>query len=145
MEVNSAAPAIATGDIEIRAKPESVWDVLADIDNWPSWNPDVKEAKLTGGLKVGSSFRWKAGPGTITSTLEQVDRPREIGWAGRTMGIIAVHVYRLESSGEGTMVHTEESFDGLIARLLKGPTRRTLQKGIDGGLASLKAEAERRK
>jgi hypothetical protein len=145
VEVNSAAPAIATGDIEIQAKPESVWDVLADIDNWPSWNPDVKEAKLTGGLKVGSSFRWKAGPGTITSTLEQVDRPREIGWAGRTMGIIAVHVYRLESSGEGTMVHTEESFDGLIARLLKGPTRRTLQKGIDGGLASLKAEAERRK
>ena len=145
MEVNSAAPAIATGDIEIQAKPETVWDVLADIDNWPSWNPDVKEAKLTGGLKVGSVFRWKAGPGTITSSLEQVDRPREIGWSGRTMGIIAVHVYRLESSGEGTKVRTEESFDGLIARLLKGPTRRTLQKGINGGLASLKAEAERRK
>jgi hypothetical protein len=145
VEVNSAAPAIATGDIEIQAKPETVWDVLADIDNWPSWNPDVKEAKLTGGLKVGSSFRWKAGPGTITSSLEQVDRPREIGWSGRTMGIIAVHVYRLEPRGEGTRVHTEESFDGLIARLLKGPTRRTLKKGIDGGLASLKAEAERRK
>ena len=145
MEVNSAAPAIATGDIEIQAKPETVWDVLADIDNWPSWNPDVKEAKLTGGLKVGSSFRWKAGPGTITSSLEQVDRPREIGWSGRTMGIIAVHVYRLEPRAEGTRVHTEESFDGLIARLLKAPTRRTLQKGINGGLASLKAEAERRK
>jgi len=32
VEVNKAAPAIATGDIEIRAKPEVVWDVLADID-----------------------------------------------------------------------------------------------------------------
>jgi hypothetical protein len=144
VEVNRAAPAIATGDIEIRAKPETVWDVLADIDNWPSWNRDVKKAKLAGGLKVGSSFRWKAGPGTITSTLEQVERPREIGWSGRTMGIIAVHVYRLEPHGEGTKVHTEESFDGLIARLLKGPTRRTLQRGIDGGLASLKEEAEGR-
>jgi uncharacterized protein YndB with AHSA1/START domain len=145
VEINSAAPAIATGDIEIQAKPEIVWDLLADIDSWPSWNPDIKEAKLTGGLNVGSSFRWKAGPGTITSTLEQVDRPREIGWSGRTMGVIAVHVYRLERHGEGTSVHTEESFDGLIPRLLKGPTRRTLQRGIDGGLASLKAEAERRK
>ena len=145
MEVNSAAPAIATGVIEIQAKPEIVWDVLADIDNWPKWNPDVKEAKLTGGLKVGSVFRWKAGPGTITSTLEQVERPREIGWSGWTMGIIAVHVYRLEPLGEGTNVHTEESFDGLIARLFKRPTRRSLQKGIDSALASLKMEAERRK
>ena len=144
VEVNKAAPAIATGDIEIQAKPEVVWDVLADIDNWPSWNPDVKEAKLTGGLKEGSVFRWKAGPGTITSTLEQVERPREIGWSGKTMGIIAVHVYRLEPLGDGTKVHSEESFDGLIARVLKGPTRGTLQKGLDGGLASLKREAERR-
>jgi len=144
VEVNKAAPAVATGDIEIRAKPEVVWDVLADIDGWPSWNTDVKEAKLTGGLSVGSVFRWKAGPRMITSTLEQVEAPREIGWSGQTMGIIAVHVYRLVPLGDGTKVHSEESFDGLIARLLKGPTRKNLQKRLDGGLASLKKEAERR-
>ena len=144
MEVNKAAPAIATGQIDIRAKPEVVWAVLADIDNWPNWNPDIKEAKLTGGLKVGSVFRWKSGPGTITSTLEEVEPPREIGWSGRSMGIIAVHVHRLEPSAEGTRVHAEESFDGLMVRVFKGAARKTLQKGIDGGLASLKKEAERR-
>ena len=144
MEVNQSAPAIVAGEIEIRAEPEVVWDVLADIDNWPSWNPDVKEARLMGGLRESSVFVWKAGPGTITSTLEKVDRPREIGWRGKTMGISAVHVYKLEPHAEGTKVHTEESFDGLIVRLLKGPMRKSLQKGIDGGLAHLKAEAERR-
>ena len=142
MEVNKDAPAIATGDIEIRAEPEVVWDLLADIDNWPRWNPDVKEATLMGGLRESSVFRWKAGPGTITSTLEKVDRPREIGWRGRTMGINAVHVYKLEPSAEGTKVHTEESFDGPVASLLRRSMRKTLQKGIDGGLASLKREAE---
>ena len=144
MEVNKEAPAIATGEIEIRAQPEVVWDLLADIDNWPSWNPDVREAKLMGGLRESSVFRWKAGPGTITSTLQKVDRPREIGWRGKTMGINAVHVYTLEPSAEGTKVHTEESFDGLVVTLLKRTMRKTLQKGIDGGLASLKKEAERR-
>ncbi len=144
MEVNKEAPAIATGDIEIRATPEVVWDLLADIDNWPRWNRDVKEATLMGGLRESSVFRWKAGPGTITSTLEKVDRPREIGWRGKTMGINAVHVYKLEPSAEGTKVHTEESFDGLVVSLLKRSMRKTLQKGIDGGLAHLKAEAERR-
>ncbi|CAN5484478.1 hypothetical protein BH20ACT23_BH20ACT23_16810 [soil metagenome] len=144
MEVNKDAPAIATGDIEIQAEPELVWEVLADIDNWPSWNPDVKEANLMGGLRESSVFRWKAGPGTITSTLVKVDPPREIGWRGKTMGINAVHVYKLEPHTQGTWVHTEESFDGLMVRLLKGSMRKTLQKGIDGGLASLKKEAERR-
>ena len=144
MEVNKTAPAIATGEIEIRAEPEVVWDVLADIDNWPSWNPDVKEARLMGGLRESSVFRWKAGPGTITSTLEKVDRPREIGWRGKTMGINAVHVYKLEPHAEGTEVHTEESFDGLVASLLKHSMRKSLQKGIEGGLRHLKAEAERR-
>ncbi len=144
MEVNKEAPAIATGDIEIRATPEVVWDLLADIDNWPRWNRDVKEATLMGGLRESSVFRWKAGPGTITSTLEKVDRPREIGWRGKTIGINAVHVYKLGPSAEGTKVHTEESFDGLVVSLLKRSMRKTLQKGIDGGLAHLKAEAERR-
>jgi len=144
VEVNKAAPAIATGQIDIRAKPEVVWDVLADIDNWPNWNPAIKEAKLTGGLKVGSVFRWKSGPGTITSTFEEVEAPREIGWSGRSMGIIAVHVHRLEPTAEGTKVYAEESFDGLMVRVFKGASRKTLQNGIDGGLASLKKEAERR-
>ena len=144
MEVNQEAPAIATGEIEVRAEPEVVWEVLADIDGWPSWNPGVKQAELMGGLREQSVFRWKAGPGTITSTLLSVDRPREIGWRGKSMGLSAVHVYKLEPHAEGTRVHTEESFDGLFARLFKGSTRKSLQKGIDRGLAHLKAEAERR-
>ena len=136
-EVNRDAPAIATGEIEIGAEPETVWQVLSDINRWPSWNPDVKEATLSGGLNEGSVFRWKAGPGTITSTLERVDPPREIGWRGKTMGINAVHVYRLRPHGEGTKVHTEESFDGLVVRLLRSSTRKSLKKGIDGRLKHL--------
>jgi uncharacterized protein YndB with AHSA1/START domain len=144
VEVNQEAPAIATGDIEIQAEPEVVWDVLADINGWPSWNPEVKSAELMGGLREQSVFRWKARPGTITSTLERVDRPREIGWRGKSMGFNAVHVFKLEPHAGGTKVHTEESIDGFFARLFKGSTRKTLQKGLDGSLANLKTEAERR-
>jgi hypothetical protein len=144
MEVNQEAPAVATGDIEIRADPEIVWDVLADIDGWPSWNPDVKSAELMGGLREQSVFRWKAGPGTINSTLQRVDRPREIGWTGKAIGMHAVHVFKLEPHAEGTKVHTEESLDGMLVRLFKGRTRKTLQKGIDESLSHLKAESERR-
>ncbi len=33
--------------------------------------PSVKSVAMQGDLAEGSTFRWKAGPGTITSTIQQ--------------------------------------------------------------------------
>jgi len=42
-------------------------------------------------------------------------------------------------------VRTEESFDGLVARLVRGPAQKALDNGLEDWLRYLKAEAERRK
>jgi carbon monoxide dehydrogenase subunit G len=144
VDIDRSAPVIAAGEIEVSADPETVWAVISDLERWPSWNPEVKSLELEGDVAEGSVFRWKAGPGTITSTLRVVDRPRMIGWTGKTLGIGAVDIYRLEPKDTGTVVRTEESWDGLLARLLRGRMRKTLQGSIDAGLDRLKAEAERR-
>lgn len=144
MEVNKSAPVVAVGEIEVAADPEIVWDVMAGIDRWPAWNPDVKSAHLEGEMALGSKFRWKAGPGMVTSTIQQVARPRTLAWTGNTLGINAIHVWRLEPKGERTVVRTEESWDGLISRIFRGQMQRMLQRSIDAGLRYLKAEAERR-
>ena len=39
---------------------------------------------------------------------------------------------------------TEESYDGLVARLLRGRLQRALDSALHGELVHLKAEAERR-
>jgi uncharacterized protein YndB with AHSA1/START domain len=143
-EINQAAPVGGRAETEIDAPREAVWELLADIEDWPSWNPEVKWTSMQDGLGDGSAFRWKAGPGTITSRLEHVDPPRRLAWSGTTFGISALHVYALEPRGEATLVRTEESYEGLPARLF----RRRLQKTLDGALANglryLKAESERR-
>src|ERR687892_1192566 len=144
MDVNRTAPATAEGEIYIAAGPETVWDVIASIDAWPTWNPEVKSVSLEGPVAPGSVFRWKAGPSSLTSTLQVVDPPGEIAWTGTTMGIRAVHVFRFQASDGGTLARSEESWEGLLASLLKGYSRRTLDKGIRSVLAHLKAEAERR-
>jgi hypothetical protein len=142
MDVKRNAPVIGAGGIEIASEPEAVWDVLTDFAAWPSWNPDVKSMSFEGGLAEGAEFRWKAGPGTISSTVRRVDRPRLIGWTGKTLGMSAVHVYRLEPRGRGTLVTTEESFDGLIARLARRPLRRMLTASLEAGLRALKTRVE---
>jgi hypothetical protein len=147
VHADTHAPVVATGDIEVAADPETVWEVMADIQRWPSWNADITAATVHGPLQPGTRFSWKSGPGTIRSTLQVVERPAELAWTGRTMGIPAVHVYRLHASDQRpghTVVRTEESWGGLLPRLFRRWSTRTLQTAIDTGLARLKAEAERR-
>jgi hypothetical protein len=143
VEVNTNAPVVEASEIEIDAPPEAVWEVLTDLERWPSWNPDVKSMAFGGAIAEGSEFRWTAGPGTIVSTIGRVDRPRLIGWSGKTLVIDALHVYRLEPRNGKTVVSTEESYEGLMARVFRGPLRRTLKSALDSGLRHLKAEAER--
>jgi uncharacterized protein YndB with AHSA1/START domain len=144
LRINSAAPVVGAGETVIAAAPEVVWDVLTGIERWPTWNPDVKSVSMNGDLSEGSVFRWKSGPGTITSTLAHVDPPRRVAWSGKAFGLNAIHVYALDARDVTTLVRTEESYDGLVARLFRGRLQRTLDHALASGLQHLKAEAERR-
>ena len=74
----------------------------------------------------------------------RVDRPRLVGWTGKTMGIPAIQIYRLEETGDQTRVVLEESWDGVLSRLFRKYFQTTLDKAVTGGLRALKSEAERR-
>jgi uncharacterized protein YndB with AHSA1/START domain len=146
----AAEPAIA-GDATvvsaaeglIDAPIERVWAVLTEIDEWPAWNPDVRSASLEGPVSEGSTFRWKAGPGSISSRIAYVDRPRLIAWTGKTLGIRAVHVWRLEEQDGRTRVRSEESYDGPVARVLRRRLQTMLDTALADGVRHLAAEAEK--
>jgi len=143
MELKERAPVVAARAIESAAAPAVVGDVMADIDGWPRWNPAVKEAALRGSVAPGSPFRWKAGPGGITTVRRHVEPPRVLAWAGTTCGIDAIHVYWAEPRGGDTFDRMAESGDGWPARLLRGACRRCWR--MRGpGLHALTAEAAKR-
>ena len=144
MEINRSAPATAEGQVQINADPQTVFSVIAAIADWASWNPDVEWVKLENAVEPGAVFRWKSGPSSLTSTLQVVDPPREIAWTGTTMTIKAIHVFRFEPKDGGTLARSEESWDGVLARLLKSYSRRSIDKAIKNVLSHLKTEAERR-
>lgn len=143
MDADRNAPVFSQGSIGVAATPERVWGVLADFERWPSWNPGVDTVTLEGPVAPGTVFRWKAGSARIVSRLRDVDRPTRLSWTGRTMGVNAIHVWRFETSGDGAIVSMEESFSGLVARLLRKKLQRDLDATTTRGLAALKAAAER--
>ncbi len=143
MQIDKDAPVTAYGEISVAASREVIWDLLTTMDRWPDWNPDVKTSSQPA-IEQGAAFRWKAGAASLTSTLREVERPRELGWTGTSMGMHAVHVWRLETDGERTLARTEESWSGALPRLLPGMMRRSLQKTLDSWLSHLKTAAEAR-
>jgi uncharacterized membrane protein len=141
-KVDAGAPVVVSRTIDVMAPVEAVWRVLADIEQWPSWNRAVASVSLDGDVAPGTHFAWRAGPSTIRSTLLQVERPSFMAWSGRTLGLQAIHVFALMANGESTEVRTEESYTGLVAWLLRIPLRRALARALGDGLEDLKLRAE---
>lgn len=141
--IDEGAPVVSAAEAEIDAPIERVWEVLTAVERWPDWNPEVKSVSIVPPLAAGSTFSWKAGPGTISSRIEHFDRPRSVAWSGRTLGIRAVHVWRLEGRDGRTLVRTEESYEGLVARVLRRPLQKMLDAALADGARFLKAEAEK--
>ena len=143
MAAEKKAPVTGRAEIQIDAPPQVVWEVLTRLETWPSWNSDVKWLRFDGPLAPGTEFRWKAGPGTIVSKIDRVEQPRYISWHGRTLTIDAYHQWWLEPRDGGTFVRTEEPFYGALARVLKWPLQKMLDKSFRDALERLKREAER--
>ena len=140
--IDENAPVTTSQSIEINAPIETVWTTISQVEHWPDWNPEIRDVEVDGPLAPGTNFKWKAGPGTIRSTLKTVDAPTEISWQGKTMGITALHVYRLQQAGEVVELSTEESWDGLLPRLLRSLMQKTLDESIRLGLVAAKDRAE---
>lgn len=144
MDIDTTAPVQAVRTVEVRAAPAEVWRLLAGIPQWAEWNTDVRDISVPDGVRPGATFTWRSGPGRITSTFAAVDPERELSWTGRSLGIHAVHVYRLEPTAQGTTVVLEESWTGLPTRLLRRRCQAMLDAALETGLARLKTAAEDR-
>jgi len=118
--INWRAPVIAAGEIEVKAAPEVIWDIMTDVETWPDWNPDVTSVSISGRMSAGKTFTWKSGPGEITSTVQELQKPWFLGWTGKMLGIKAAHIWQIIPSDGKTLVRTEESWDGWVVRVLRG-------------------------
>ena len=103
---------------EIDAPVDDVWEVLADTERYPEWNPyHVRvDGPLAEGAKLEVEVHKPNGNEVIIHPHVQVLRPgQELTWGGGVPGIFTGrHVFRLEPlpGGRTRLVHAER-FSGL--------------------------------
>ena len=142
-EVNWEAPVKNSKSIFIQSTPSRVWQVLTNINLWPSWMSDVKTAHLKGALAPQTTFDWKEQGLKVHSTLHTVDLEQRFGWTGKVYGIYAVHNFTLSAVDGGTEVLVEESLEGFLARVFKKAFNKTLEQSMIKSLEELKSTCER--
>ncbi len=143
-------PAIKTS-IAIDGTPEAVWDVLADFDRYPEWNPFVRA--LEGDTSVGSdldvALELPGGRGMQFHPEVLVnDEGREFRWVGRTRAaflklVDGEHYFLLEPTEEGqTRLTHGEQFSGLLASPMMWVIGGKTREGFEAMNTALKARVE---
>ena len=111
--INDDAPVKAVAQIIINAPAVQVWKILADIQDWPSWQTDIIAVSIKQAPAIGVAFEWSTGAGNIHSRLALFEPRRMLAWTGRLFVFHAIHLWILTSLPNGqTLVQTRESMSG---------------------------------
>ncbi|MFI2489046.1 SRPBCC family protein [Promicromonospora kroppenstedtii] len=161
--INRSAPITSSADILIDAPVDQVWDVHTDVERWDDWQPTVLtiERLDDGPFTSDSQFEWTtpvpetafspADTMTVTSSVQQLEPGKCLLWEGPGTGESiridkGIHLWTFTETDEGTLVHTEESWDAELLAALDEADAKTAGEQLGGGLEVwldlLKAEVE---
>jgi len=135
--------------IEIDAPPARVWEVFADFESYPDWNPFV--ASLEGRVEVGERIVARLTPPdgkamTFKPRVKAFDRPREFRWLGNLLipGLFdGEHQFLLEPiGGSRTRFVQREDFTGILVPPVLRMVGESTKQGFDAMNAALKQQVE---
>jgi len=100
---------VASTTTLINAPPESVWEALANVADYPRWRPDVRSVDV---LSTEGALRWREHTGQGGMTLERAEeqRPRRLvaRIADEKLPFGGTWTYELAPEAPGTRVTVTE-------------------------------------
>jgi short-subunit dehydrogenase/uncharacterized protein YndB with AHSA1/START domain len=114
-------PIVVHNEMVIPASPERVWDLLTDVERWPSWYRACRWVQVESRDRAGraASFRWKAHPVRLHSTVVAAERPHSFAIDADSRGLHAERAFTIRPTPDGlsSIVVSHETQVGLLPRL----------------------------
>ena len=133
-------------EIDIKRKPEVVFDYCSDYSHEPEWNIRMKHVqKLSPGpVGVGTRYEMELVPGrTITSECVSFDRPRAWRMEGSALGMNMAMAGRVTPTSEGAHLVLETEFAAGSLRGVAIPfIRRRMWPELERDIHTIKAILE---
>jgi len=140
--VASRPPIEVRNEIVIHAPTERVWDVLTDVERWPSWWRACRWVRVESkdGANRPASFHWKAHPVLLRSRVITNDRPRAFAIDADGSGVHAERRFTITATpdGSGSVVVSDETQVGVLpwlGRWVLAPRLRAVNQAMFEDLA----------
>lgn len=132
--------------VDINASRARVWEVLSDVESWPSWTPTMTSVagRAGAGLFLGADFEIRQ-PGLRPSTMRVVELSdgESFTWMSSSPGLRATAGHAVTETGESrSQVELSFSLSGFMAPLVWVVYGRTIKEFVVTEAASLKTECE---
>jgi len=133
--------------VVINASPAAIWQVLADVERWPTWTPTVLsvEPVTRDGFRVGAKYRVtqpKLRPAVYEVT--ECAPHQAFTWIQKAPGATMIADHRLSPFSSGTEVELSFSTEGLLGSILGGMYSKRIADYIRTEARSLKQHCESR-
>jgi len=128
------------------ARPEVVWQILADVEHWRDWTPTVTEIKPVGstGMKPGARYRVmqpKLRP-AIYEVTNYVPGQR-FTWEQKLPGGALIADHQIVPSGAGSEVELSFTSRGLLADIAAALFAKTIAQYVATEAHSLKTYSDK--
>ena len=128
--------------MSIEAPPAQVWQVLADIDQWPSWSPGVESVVCVTPESDGEQTAYRIDQPPLPHALWTVtDWRPEVGFTWQTHGAssLLTMTFRLQPSAVGTDASVDLHWSGAMAWMARAAYGPVSLRYADSHLRALKA------
>lgn len=109
----------ALNDIDVKAPPEVVWNLLVDAENWSSYFPPENQVKILSGeseLVLGTKFHRVTVGYPMSLIVTEYVPDRRLAWStsvdGDETGSTAYHGWVITPTDDGCHVLSEETQQG---------------------------------
>ena len=108
-------PIVVRNETVIHAPAERVWDLLADVEKWPSWWRACRWVRV----ESPGSFVWRAHPVVLRSRVIASARPHSFAFIADAPGVHAERTFTIRPTADGlsTLVIDYETQVGPLPRL----------------------------
>lgn len=123
-KIDQEAAIKASGEIDIDAPIDRVWDVLVDLPSWPRFDPNFSDVKIESTVSVGTKASFKISGFPIQGTFAVVQPNQELTWVGKSLWTKAIDRHVVKAiSGNVTRLYIEESLSGVFVPLMFSSAR----------------------
>ena len=132
--------------IVISASSSRVWEILSNVEAWPSWTPTMTSVKGVdrSALEWGAKFDVRQ-PGLMKATymVTDVHPGRSFTWYNAVMGITLLANHELLETSDGkTTVKLSFEMSGLFAFMVWPLVKKKIRQFVNQEAESLKAVCE---